>query len=225
MKPAFGAWMLSKRIRVAGRKPWATLRGTVTKPPGPYRRHSPSRKKSTSPSSTKNESTWSSWVCGSTPSKSVSYDSTIASYSGSSASTRWLPSRSPSSGGSETGSIAGKHDVRRAARALGVLVPRRRVAAGGAGGDGGRARLRGARAHRPRRRLRIARVRACGEALRRAPDHRRGDHARQRRTRDAARRKRVRLREPVPPAHRGACRHPPQGEPRTVAAVARPVSA
>ena len=76
--------------------------------------------------------------------------------------------------------------VRRAARALGVLVPRRRVAAGGARRARRRARLRRARAHRPRRRLRLARVRARGEALRRARDHRRRGDARRRRPRDAA---------------------------------------
>ena len=64
--------------------------------------------------------------------------------------------------------------------------------------------LRGARAHRPRRRLRLARVRARGEGVRRAPDHRRGGHARRRRARHAARRVAARLREPLPPAHRRA---------------------
>ena len=49
-------------------------------------------------------------------------------------------------------------DLRRAPP-LRLLVPRRRLAAGGARRAGGRARLRGARAHRPRRRLRVARVR------------------------------------------------------------------
>ena len=41
---------------------------------------------------------------------------------------------------------------------------------------GGGARLRGARAHRPRRRLRLARVRARGEVRRAPPDHRRRGH-------------------------------------------------
>ena len=68
--------------------------------------------------------------------------------------------------------------LRRAARALGLLVPRRRVAARGARRARRRARLRRARAHRPRRRLRLARVRARGEALRRPPDHRRRGDAR-----------------------------------------------
>ena len=49
--------------------------------------------------------------------------------------------------------------LRRAARSLGVLVPRRGVAAGGARRAGRRARLRRARAHRSRRRVRLARVR------------------------------------------------------------------
>ena len=57
--------------------------------------------------------------------------------------------------------------LRRAALPLRVLVPRRCVPAGGARRAGGRARLRGARAHRPRRRLRLARVRARGQVLRR----------------------------------------------------------
>src|SRR2546423_7658181 len=62
--------------------------------------------------------------------------------------------------------------VRRAPCALVVLVPRRRLAARGTRRAGGRARLSGARADRPRRRLRLARVCARGEALRRPPDHR-----------------------------------------------------
>ena len=54
-----------------------------------------------------------------------------------------------------------------------------------------RTRLRGARAHRPRRGVRLARVRARREAPRGATDHRcRGD-ARRRRTRDPARRDRA----------------------------------
>ena len=88
--------------------------------------------------------------------------------------------------------------VRRAARTLGVLVPRRRVAARGARRARGRARLRRARAHRPRRRLRLARVRARREALRRPPDHRRRGDARRRRPRHAALRDAGGLREPLP---------------------------
>ena len=80
--------------------------------------------------------------------------------------------------------------LRRVALPFGVQLPRRRVAARGARRAGGGARVRGARAHRPRRRLRLARVRARGEGLRRAADHRRGDHARRRRARHAARRDR-----------------------------------
>ena len=75
--------------------------------------------------------------------------------------------------------------LRRAPLPFGVLVPRRRVAAGGARRARGRARVRGARAHRPRRALRLARVRARGEVLRRPADHGSGGHARQRRPRDA----------------------------------------
>ena len=71
-----------------------------------------------------------------------------------------------------------ERELRRAARPLGLLVPRRRVAARGARRARRRARLRGARAHRPRRRLRLARVRARGEGVRRAPDHRRRGDAR-----------------------------------------------
>ena len=78
--------------------------------------------------------------------------------------------------------------LRRAALPLRLLVPRRRVAAGGARRARRRARLRGARAHRPRRRLRLARVRPRGEGARRAADHRRRGDARRRRARDAARR-------------------------------------
>ena len=57
--------------------------------------------------------------------------------------------------------------LRRAPLPLGVLVPRRSVAARGARRARRRARVRGARAHRPRRRLRVARVRARGEGVRR----------------------------------------------------------
>ena len=68
--------------------------------------------------------------------------------------------------------------IRRAARALGLLVPRRGLAARGARRAGGRARLRRVRAHRPRRGLRVTRVRLCRQAPRAARDHRRGGHAR-----------------------------------------------
>ena len=102
--------------------------------------------------------------------------------------------------------------VRRAARALGLLVPRRRVAARRAGGASGRARLRRARAHRPRRRLRLARVRTRGEALRCPPDHRRRGDDRRRRTSDAALRDAGRLREPLPHPHRRARRNASRGK-------------
>jgi hypothetical protein len=100
-----------------------------------------------------------------------------------------------------------KVPVRRAARALGVLVPRRRVAAGRSSRCRRGARLPGAGADRPRRRLRLARVRAQREALRRSPDHRRRGHARRPLARDAARRDAAGLLQPLPPAHRCARAH------------------
>ncbi len=101
-------------------------------------------------------------------------------------------------------------DVRRAPRAFGLFLPGRRLASGGGGAAGGRARLRGPSAHRPRRGLRLARVRPRGEDLRRARDHRGGGDARRRRARHPARRGRARLREPLPPADRGARGHEAQ---------------
>ena len=77
---------------------------------------------------------------------------------------------------------------------------------------GRRARLSGARAHRPRWRLRVARVRACRAVLRRPGDHgRRGDASR-RPPRHAPRRESVRLLEPLPVDHGGARRDPAEGE-------------
>ena len=95
------------------------------------------------------------------------------------------------------------------------------------GAAGGRARLRGARAHRPRRRLRLARVRARGEALRRPRDHRRRGHARTAAcARDACSSRRAGLREPLPAAHRRARAHAAEGEEREPAAArARPGAA
>ena len=94
-------------------------------------------------------------------------------------------------------------------------LPGRGVAAGGARGTCGRARVRGARAHRSRRRLRLAsssrtrrRRSACG-------DHWHRDHARRRRAHHAARRIAARVCEPLPPAHgraRGNARRHRRGE-------------
>ena len=94
--------------------------------------------------------------------------------------------------------------IRRAPCAFCVFLPRRSLAARGAGRSRGGARLRGACAHRPRRRLRLARVRARGEGVRRAADHGRRGDARRRLPRDAARRVAARVREPLPAAHRRA---------------------
>ena len=94
---------------------------------------------------------------------------------------------------SNTGKQPSARRLRGAALPLGVLVSGRRVAAGRARGACSRARIRGARAHGPRRPLRLARVRACGEALRRAPDHRRRGHAQRRRLDGAAHERRCRL--------------------------------
>ena len=124
--------------------------------------------------------------------------------------------------------------VCRAARSLRLLVPRRRVPAGGARRARRRARLRRARAHRSRRRLWLARVRARREALRCPPDHRRRGDARRRRLAGAAHERRCRLcrrrsgdrrpscdasvrdaaglRQPLPHPHRCACRNPRAGQ-------------
>ena len=66
------------------------------------------------------------------------------------------------------------------------------------------ARLPGARAHGPRRGLRIARVRLRGQGVRPPLDHRRRGHAGLRLPRDPARRDSARLRQPLPPPHRRA---------------------
>ena len=71
---------------------------------------------------------------------------------------------------------------------------------------------RGARAHRPRRRLRLARVRARRQALRRPADHRRGADARRPLARHAPRRDAAGLREPLPAAHRRARGHTARGK-------------
>src|SRR5438128_2551189 len=97
--------------------------------------------------------------------------------------------------------------VRRATCAFVVLVPRRSVAAGGARGAGRRAWLSGARAHRPRRRVRLAGVRARSETLRRTSHHRGGADAGGPVSRHAARRDPEGIREPLPAAHGGARAH------------------
>src|SRR5205814_3115797 len=97
--------------------------------------------------------------------------------------------------------------VRGAACALGLLLSRRSFAAGRACGPRGGARLRSACADRSRRALRLARVRACGETLRRASDHRSGGNARRRVARDVARRGRARLRKSLPPPYGSARTH------------------
>src|SRR4249919_2015983 len=111
--------------------------------------------------------------------------------------------------------------VRRAPLPLCILVSRRRVAAGGACRAGCGARVRSARAHGSRRRVRLARVRARGEVVRRAADHGRGSHPRPRCSPHAPRREQARVREPLPPPHRSACGNAPGRErgPRAAAAV------
>ena len=104
--------------------------------------------------------------------------------------------------------------LRRAACPLGLLLRRRRVAARRAGAGGGRARLRRARADRPRRPLGRDGVRAGLPQPGRAPDRRRRDdrvRARAPGTAIAphpARRGRHRLAQPLPARHRGPCRTP-----------------
>src|SRR5205823_5890809 len=86
------------------------------------------------------------------------------------------------------------------------FVPRRRFAARGAGAPGRRAWVRRAGADRPRRRLRLARVRAGGKGLRGAADHRRRGDAGGRGARDALGRIGRGLREPLPVVDRGDAR-------------------
>src|SRR5215212_6025958 len=107
----------------------------------------------------------------------------------------------PSPGLRTIGSTAAVYELRRAPQPLLVLLPRRCLAAGGAGRAGGGARLRGARAHRPRRAVRIARVRARGEGLRGPPDHRRRALADRRLARDVARGDAAGLLQPLPVDH------------------------
>src|SRR5439155_22252376 len=119
-----------------------------------------------------------------------------------------VPAPDASQGEALAGDAAPHADgICRAARAFVVLVPRRCVAARRARCARRGARLRRARAHRPRRALRLARVRARGETLRRSCDHGFGADARRPLARDAARRDAGRLREPLPPHHRGARTH------------------
>ena len=83
--------------------------------------------------------------------------------------------------------------VRGAARALGLLVPRRRLLAGGAGRRRGGARLRGGRAHRPRRPVRVDGVRARVQGARASRRSRARGDAGRRIAPDAARREPHRL--------------------------------
>jgi hypothetical protein len=98
------------------------------------------------------------------------------------------------------------HGIHRASRTLRLLVPRRRLAARGARGPGGRAWLRGAGAHRPRRGLRVARVRARREGVRRPADHRGGGHFGRRFARHTAGREPARVLEPLPAPDGGSLR-------------------
>src|SRR6266540_840020 len=81
------------------------------------------------------------------------------------ATARVSPSNAEEGAARSWDAAAGDNAVRGAARALVILVPRRSVAAGGARRPRGRARAHGNRAHRSRRRLRLARVRARRQAL------------------------------------------------------------
>ena len=136
----------------------------------------------------------------------------------------------------------GRPRLRRAPLPLRILVPRRGVASGGARIPCGGARLRGARAHRSRRRLRLARVRARRQVRGNPADHRRRGDTQRRRLDGAARERRCRLcrrrsggwrsarhaalrerqglREPLPHPDRGPCRNASggQGGPRAPAA-------
>ncbi len=76
----------------------------------------------------------------------------------------------PDAAASAKGPLDGR--LRGAPLPLGLLLPRRRLAAGGARRPGARARPRRARADRPRQPLRRARVRARGQGAGRAADHR-----------------------------------------------------
>ncbi len=225
-KPESGAWRLSSRARPGPgfAKPWRTSGGTATKVPGPAR---------CGPSSSRNSTTALQHVEGVhvvrvrvlvDPEAGLELDlrwPTAASKSALITSVRSLRTNcSPSPGPSTTASMRAAYELRRAARPLGVLVPRRRLPAGGARGARRRARVRGARAHRPRRRLRLARVRARGQGARRPSDHRRRGDAGGRRPRHPARRDGARLLESLPAAHGGARRHEAQGGSRPAAAGA-----
>ncbi len=78
-------------------------------------------------------------------------------------------------GRSEGSAMTPTPPLRRAALPLGLLVPGRRLAAGGAGARRGRARLRGARADRPQLGLGLDGAGPGRGRLRRARDPRRGD--------------------------------------------------
>src|SRR5580765_7855728 len=156
------------------------------------------------------------------PSPGLSTTPAIAGEYDDRASTR-VPASHAKAGPAGARSAETEHDpVRRAARALVLLVPRRRVTPGGARRRRGRARLSRARPDRPRRRLRLPGVRACGEALRRPPDHRRRADARRPLARHRPRRDGAGLLEPLPAGHGGSCAYPSQGEPAARRARAGP---
>ena len=99
------------------------------------------------------------------------------------------PALCPCSRGTNMCSMA-DGPLRRAARALGLQLPRRRVGPRGDGRAGGRAGPRGPRPHRPRRALRLAGLRPRRPRGRGAPDHGgRADAARRRPPHAAGRRR------------------------------------
>ena len=98
--------------------------------------------------------------------------------------------------------------LRRAARPLGLLLPRRRLDPGRARRRAPRARLPRLRPHRPRRGLGVDGVRAACRGLGVRADHRRRADPRGRRPPDPPGREPGRLPQPLPPAHRRPLPHP-----------------
>ena len=180
---------------------------------------------SSSPSRTRNASEWSWWTCGLAPSSPGPYSKSVSvSSSVSASSVTRRPGRSviasPVVSGPATGFPVGgmlgaieeepSGRLRRAPLPFGVLVPRRRLASRGARRASGGARLPVARSHRPRRRLRLARVRACRQARRHPADHRRrGDDRGREPHSDALCESGQGVREPLPDPHRRPCRDTP----------------
>src|SRR5205807_769110 len=104
--------------------------GAATNDPEPTVTTSSPAVNSTSPSSTKNESTWSSWVCGSTPSQPGPYASSNAEISSSAASTcRSPPSGSPAPGGVTTASAGSRPPSAGGSKLSNGAVSSRRCAA------------------------------------------------------------------------------------------------